>query len=111
MPSQHTVAMATRLIRIAAVFQVCDGIQVAALGSLRGAGDTRAPMLVALIGFTGLALPLSWFLGFRTTLGPEGLWWGLVVGLGVVAAILVVRVRVLLAVTPRRTRVEDAAAP
>ena len=49
-------------------------------------------MLINLIGFWGVGLPVGLYLGFRSDLGPTGLWWGLVVGLAVVAVMLLVRV-------------------
>ncbi len=43
------LALAVSLIPIAGVFQVFDGLQVVCVGILRGLGDTRAPMVVALV--------------------------------------------------------------
>jgi MATE family multidrug resistance protein len=88
----EVVALAALLIPIAGFFQIFDGLQVVAAGALRGAGDTRAPLVVNLIGFWGLGLPASLLLAFRLDLGPAGLWWGLVVGLGAVAVFLLARV-------------------
>ena len=85
--------LAARLIRIAGIFQVADGIQVVAIGVLRGVGDTRTPMIVSVVGFTFLATPVGLWLAFGLRLGAVGLWWGLVLGLAVVAAALVVRTR------------------
>ena len=87
------LAVAAALIPIAGVFQVFDGLQTVAGGILRGLGHTRAPMLVNLLGYWVLGLPVSAYLGFVRGLGPAGLWWGLVLGLGVVATFLLVRVR------------------
>jgi MATE family, multidrug efflux pump len=89
----EVVAIAGALIPIAGVFQVFDGLQVVAAGVLRGVGDTRGPMLINLLGYWVLGLPLSVYLGFRAALGPVGLWWGLVLGLAVVATSLLIRVR------------------
>jgi MATE family multidrug resistance protein len=89
----EVIAVAVVLIPLAGVFQVFDGLQVVCIGILRGAGDTRAPMLVAVIGFWCVGVPTSWLLGFRTDLGMRGLWWGLVAGLVVVSLILLARVR------------------
>jgi multidrug resistance protein, MATE family len=74
------------------VFQVFDGTQVVAGGVLRGLGDTRAPMIANLVGYWVVAIPLSAYLGFYLQLGPAGLWWGLVVGLGLVGTSLLLRV-------------------
>jgi MATE family multidrug resistance protein len=89
----EVLAVAAALIPIAGVFQVFDGTQVVAIGVLRGAGDTRTPMAVAMLGYWLLGMPASLYLGFRAGAGAAGLWWGLVVGLAVVAVILLVRVR------------------
>jgi multidrug resistance protein, MATE family len=92
--SETTVAaMAVALIPLAGVFQVFDGIQVVSIGILRGVGDTRWPMIVNILGFWLIGLPVSLWLGFRTGLGPRGLWWGLVLGLAVVAVMLLWRAR------------------
>ena len=91
------VAVATMLIPIAGVFQIFDGLQVVASGVLRGLGDTRGPMFINLLGYWALGLPVSLYLGFVARRGPVGLWWGLVLGLAVVAISLLVRVRSRLA--------------
>jgi multidrug resistance protein, MATE family len=88
----EVVAVASALIPIAGVFQVFDGTQVVAGGVLRGMGDTRAPMIANLLGYWVVAVPLSAYLGFYLQLGPAGLWWGLVVGLGLVGTSLLLRV-------------------
>jgi MATE family multidrug resistance protein len=87
------VEFAALLLPIAGVFQVFDGLQVVAAGILRGLGDTKAPMLINLVGFVGIGITASVLLAFRTPLGAVGLWWGLVLGLGSVAGILLLRVR------------------
>ena len=92
--NQAAVAeIAAALIPIAGVFQLFDGIQAVSAGVLRGLGDTRAPSVINLAGFWLCGLPISIALAFHTPLGPLGLWWGLVAGLAVVAALLTLRVR------------------
>jgi MATE family multidrug resistance protein len=86
-------ALAAALIPVAGVFQVFDGIQAVSAGILRGLGDTRVPFAINLAGFWLAGFPVSIALGFYTRLGAVGLWWGFVAGLGVVAALLVLRVR------------------
>ncbi len=89
----EVLALATLLIPIAGVFQVADGLQAVSAGVLRGAGDTRTPLIVILLGFWLVGTPVSLYLAFRTPAGPAGLWWGLVAGLGAVAVLLLLRVR------------------
>jgi len=87
------LALAVTLLPLAGVFQVFDGLQVVSSGILRGMADTRFPMVMGLVGFWLVGLPISLYLGFRTELGPRGLWWGLVVGLVVVGLLLLARAR------------------
>ena len=88
----QVAALTAALIPIAGFFQVFDGLQAVSAGVLRGLGDTRAPMVVNLVGFWLVGMPVSVALCFGLGLGPTGLWWGLVAGLGAVAAILLARV-------------------
>jgi multidrug resistance protein, MATE family len=104
------LAMAAALIPLAAVFQVFDGLQIVSIGVLRGVGDTRAPMIVNVLGFWLIGFPVSLWLGFRAGYGAVGLWWGLVVGLAAVATFLVARVRSRLSATLERLVIEEEGA-
>ena len=104
------IALASALIPLAGVFQVFDGLQVVAGGILRGLGETRVAMLVNVLGYWLLGLPVSWLLGFWAGWGPIGLWWGLVLGLAVVATVLLVRVRIALGRRQVRVVIDPAAA-
>jgi MATE family multidrug resistance protein len=97
------IVVAASLIPIAGVFQIFDGVQVVASGVLRGLGDTRAPMVANLLGYWLVGIPVSIYLGFIARLGPVGLWWGLVLGLGLVGTSLLLRVRARL--TRQQSRV------
>jgi MATE family multidrug resistance protein len=92
-PDAAVLALAALLLPIAGVFQVFDGLQVVAIGLLRGLGDTRMPMIVNVVGFWCIGIPVSLWLGFGLGYGAQGLWWGLVVGLVIVAVFLILRVR------------------
>ena len=81
----QVVALAATLLPIAAAFQFSDSIQTVASGILRGTADTRWPAALTFIGFWVLGLPIGWWLAFRQGWGPAGLWWGLTLGLTVVA--------------------------
>jgi MATE family multidrug resistance protein len=87
------LALAVLLMPIAGVFQVFDGLQVVSIGLLRGLGDTRVPMIVNVVGFWCIGMPVSLMLAFVVGYGAVGLWWGLVVGLVMVATFLIARVR------------------
>ncbi len=87
----EVVALAVQLLGVAAIFQLFDGLQVAAHGALQGLKDTRVPMVIAMITYWGLGLGTGYLWGVWGGGGPEALWWGLVVGLAAAAALLVVR--------------------
>lgn len=86
----EVIALAVRLLGVAAVFQVFDGIQVAVHGALQGLKDTRVPMGIALVTYWGIGLTTGYYWGVQAG-SPEGLWWGLVVGLAAAAVLLVGR--------------------
>jgi len=87
----EVAAVAAVLIPVAGVFQLFDGIQVVCAGALRGVADTVRPLIYNLLAFWLAGVPISLWLGFRAGKGPEGLWWGLAVALGVVAVLLLGR--------------------
>ena len=100
------VAIAASLIPIAGVFQIFDGLQAVGAGVLRGFGDTRVPLIAMLLGYWLIGVPVSVVLGFKTGMGPQGLWWGFVAGLASVAIFLAVRVRVIFRRAVSRVRVD-----
>jgi MATE family multidrug resistance protein len=71
----------SRLLAIAAAFQLFDGTQAVTTGVLRGIGDTRTPMVMNVIGHWVLGLPVGYALCFRFGWGVTGLWIGLSIGL------------------------------
>lgn len=79
---------AVRLLRIAGLFQLMDGAQAVATGALRGLGQTSWPLVANVVAYYAIALPVGLYLAYVQALGPEGLWWGLCAGLGVVGPAL-----------------------
>ena len=79
------------LVIMAALFQLVDGLQVLALGLLRGVQDTTVPMFMAAISYWVVGVPVSYILAFTLGWGAEGLWLGLVIGLLVAAILLLWR--------------------
>ena len=82
------VELAKKLLGIAAVFQLVDGIQVTAVGALRGIKDTHVPMLIGIFAYWCVGLTSGYILGFPLGWGGMGLWWGLAIGLAMAAGIL-----------------------
>lgn len=79
------------LFLILALYFVFDGIQTVATGALRGFKDTRAPLLICLCGYWGLAFPVGLFLGLELGWGSAGFWSGYATGLAAVALALTLR--------------------
>jgi MATE family multidrug resistance protein len=77
----NVIEAAVVLLRVAAFFQLFDGLQVVATGALRGVGDTRTPMLAHFAGYWLVGLPVGAVLCFHYGLGAAGLWAGLSSGL------------------------------
>ncbi len=82
-----TVTVGVRLLAIAAIFQVFDGIQGVGTGAMRGLGKTRGPMLINLAVYS-IGLPIGYFLCFKTSWGIYGLWTGLTSALILAAGLM-----------------------
>ena len=96
----ETFDLALAFLKLAALFQIVDGVQAVGAGMLRGRHDTRVPMIIALVGYWGIGLVASIVLAFPLGLGGRGIWMGLALGLGVVATMLMLR---WIALTRNRT--------
>jgi len=90
-PDPAVRALAASLLVIAGCFQIVDGIQAVALGSLRGLKDVRVPTAFVGVAYWLVAIPLGAALAFAGDLGARGIWIGLSAGLGVAAITLSVR--------------------
>lgn len=84
------VAACAAVLPIAAAFQIFDGVQVVGCGVLRGMGHTRPAAVFNFVGYWVVGLPLGAYLALRAGFGLAGIWWGLALGLMLVAASLVV---------------------
>ena len=82
---------ATALLALAGAFQIADGAQVVLAGMLRGLQDTRAPMVIAGVGYWCFGVPIAAMLAPRYA--APGVWVGLLAGLFAVAAMLLWRWR------------------
>jgi MATE family multidrug resistance protein len=87
------VEVAARLFVMAGIFQIFDGVQVVALGALRGVADVRTPMLITVLAYLVLSLPVSYVAAFVFGLYEIGIWLGYVVGLFASSSLFVLRFR------------------
>jgi MATE family multidrug resistance protein len=107
------IACATAVLPIAAAFQLFDGLQVVGGGILRAMGRPRATAVFNFFGYYILGVPLGYALAYHTSEGLGGIWWGLCLGLAVVAVSLVlwIRARGPATVAPIVERAEPLAEP
>ena len=87
-PDPAVIRRTVLLLAAGAAFQLFDGIQTVATGALRGAGDTRTPMLCHLAAYWIIGLPLGAWLCFRRGWGALGLWAGLSLALILIGIVL-----------------------
>ncbi len=83
--------LAVSFLLVAAVFQIVDGAQVVGTGMLRGLQDTTWPMLFAALGYWVIGIGFGCWLAFYRGWDGVGIWTGLAVGLGIVAALVLTR--------------------
>ena len=83
------IAGGAGLLRIAALFQLFDGLQVVATGALRGLGDTRTPLMAHFAGYWIIGLPVAYLLCFPARWGAPGIWVGLSAALIAIGLMLV----------------------
>ncbi len=86
------IALTAHLLLVSAAFQVSDALQVSSAGALRGLGDVKVPVAVAIVAYWVVSIPAGWFLAFPRGLGVIGVWWGITLGLTITALTLGVRV-------------------
>ena len=87
-PDEAVIRNTITLLAAGAAFQLFDGIQTVATGALRGAGDTRTPMLCHFTAYWIIGLPLGAWLCFRRGWGAFGLWAGLSLALILIGIVL-----------------------
>lgn len=89
--NKEVIIIASKLLLVAAVFQISDGIQVVVLGALRGLQDVKVPMYITFFAYWVVGFPISFFLGKYTELKAVGVWIGLLAGLSTAALFLYLR--------------------
>ncbi len=86
--------VATRLLRLAALFILLDAGQIAATFGLRAFGDTRFPFIASCTGYWLITLPLGYWLGMATATdaltGARGFWQAMIAGI-TISGLMVIR--------------------
>ena len=88
---QEVIAIASKLVVLAGMLQLADGLQVVAASMLRGITDVKVPMIIAVISYTIICISVGLTLAFPMGMGAEGLWIGFVIGLSTAAVCLHLR--------------------
>jgi MATE family multidrug resistance protein len=77
----------------AALFQAFDAVQFISDGALRGAGDTKYPMLIVLGAAWFLFLPLAYLFGTVLDRGVLGAWTGATLYIVVIGVAMFARLK------------------
>jgi len=84
-------SIAVSLLFYSAIFQYSDGVQICAAAALRGLKDTMVPMFINILCYLIIGLSVGYYLTFNKSMGPAGMWIGMIVGLSFGAALLLGR--------------------
>lgn len=87
----EVISIASKLLIVAALFQISDGIQAVVLGALRGLQDVKVPAVLTFISYWMIGFPICVYLGLYADWGAVGVWTGLLIGLSVAAILLLFR--------------------
>lgn len=101
--NNQVVSIASKLLILAAIFQLSDSMQVVILGALRGLQDVKVPTIITFIAYWIIGFPISYFLGKEEAYGSLGIWLGLLAGLTSAAIMLYIRFNYL---TKKLIRIE-----
>lgn len=92
-PDAQVVEMGATVLRVVAISEPFFGVMLLISGVLRGAGDTKAPFFISLIGMWLIRIPLAWVIVKFTSWGLAGVWGAMVIDLVVRGIMSLVRYR------------------
>lgn len=93
---QEVIAIASKLIVIAGLFQYADGLQAVGAAMLRGITDVKVPMLIAFVSYILVGLSVGLICAFPLQQGASGIWIGFIFGLSLAAICFHIRFRRLM---------------
>lgn len=79
------------ILLFAAFLQFWDGVQVTAMGALRGMQDLMIPLCIVFVSYWVIGIPFGYYLAFIKEMGVAGIWIGLIVGLSIGGCLLTAR--------------------
>ena len=82
---QEVIAIASKLIIIAGLFQYADGLQAVGAAMLRGITDVKVPMVIAFVSYILVGLSVGLLCAFPLKMGAAGIWIGFILGLALAA--------------------------
>ena len=83
--------IASKLLYVAAAFQIFDAVQLSALASLRALADVKWPLVTSLISYYIVGIPFGYIAATALHWGPVGVWLGLLAGLLLAALMFLYR--------------------
>ena len=78
------------MVALSVLYSGATALTMMIPGILRAGGDTRAPMVITLIGFAGVGVPVAWYFGLYLGFGLWGVFAGFVADEVVKAVIMVI---------------------
>ena len=93
---KEVIAIASKLIVIAGLFQYADGLQAVGAAMLRGITDVKVPMLIAFVSYILVGLSVGLICAFPLQQGASGIWIGFIFGLSLAAICFHIRFRRLM---------------
>mgnify|MGYP000506392679 CR=1 FL=1 len=77
---QSVLAISVGILFVAALFQFVDGVQVVLMGALRGLKLGFLPTAASVFSYWGIGIPCAYL--FMASMGAQGVWFGMGLGLG-----------------------------
>ena len=89
--NMEVIVITSKLMIIAAFFQLFDGMQAVVLGALKGMQDVKIPTFITFVAYWVISFPICYLAGIKFGYGSEGIWFGFLVGLAASAFMLLWR--------------------